>query len=127
MTDKNHNEDRAEKLAGLLAPLVAKDIQHGIEKRLNELEQEVSTRLDGIASKNSELLDKLHRTKDAKQSLEDQLTGVVENQTRGDKLEEIVLDKVSALDPIAYRTAKAQAEKAGIPLRIDREAKHGTS
>lgn len=127
MAAEYHNEDQAKQLAELLAPLVVKSIQSGIDQRLSAMEKEVSNRLDGIASKNADLLEKLHREKDARLSLEERMANLPDEPDGGPKPTEIVLDRATARDPVAYREAKAKARKAGIPLRIDREAGHDSS
>ena len=126
VNETHHNEDQAKQLAELLAPIVTNSIQNGIDQRLVAMEKEVSSRLDGIASKNAELLEKLHHEKDARLSLEERIANLPDEPNEEPKPTEIVLDRVNALDPVAYRKAKAKAEKAGVPLRIDRGVRHAT-
>ena len=124
--ETHHNEDQAKQLAELLAPIVTNSIQNGIDQRLVAMEKEVSSRLDGIASKNAELLEKLHCEKDARLSLEERMANLPDEPNGEPKPTEIVLDRVNALDPVAYRKAKAKAEKTGVPLRIDRGVRNET-
>lgn len=122
MADETTNDDHAKALIDALLPAVTKAVEEQVAKRIEAMDKEMSERLDGIASKNAQLLGKLHKEKGERVSLEDQLATLNKHLSGDNKPTEIVIDKQTARDPRAYRAAKAEAEKAGVPLRIDREA-----
>jgi len=124
MAEEN-NDAQAKALAETLAPLVAA----ALKPQLDERDKAVSDRLDGIASKNDELLGKLHKEKDERASFEDQLSALTDTlkgikdhdgkpvtfQTGKD----IVLSKEDARDVRKYQAAKVKAQEAGVELRIE--------
>jgi len=118
MADTPSNEDQAAALATVLAPLVAE----ALKPQLDEREKSVNDRLDGIATKNSELLGKLHKSKESNTSLEEQMANLSKQISGDAKPTEIVLSKADARDVRKYKAARAQADEAGVPLRIDRDA-----
>lgn len=123
MADETTNDDHAAKLVDALLPAVTKAVEDQVAKRIEQMDKEVSERLDGIASKNAELLGKLHKSKDEKTSLETMMANLsTQLDGHGRKPTEIVLTKADARDPRKYQAAKKEAAEAGVPLRIDREA-----
>lgn len=92
------NDDHAKALVDALLPAVTKAVQEQVAKRIEAMDKEVSERLDGIASKNAQLLGKLHKEKGERVSLEDQLATLNKHLNGDNKPTEIVIDKQTARD-----------------------------
>lgn len=116
------NDDHAAKLVEALLPAVTKAVEDSIAKRIEDMDKQVSERLDGIASKNDQLLSRLHREREGKTSLEEQLATLTKQLSGDTRPNEVVLSKIDARDPRKYQAAKKQAAELGVGLRIDREA-----
>lgn len=116
------NDEHAKALIDALLPAVTKAVEEQVAKRIETMDKEMSERLDGIASKNAQLLGKLHKEKGERVSLEDQLATLNKHLSGGNKPTEVVINKIDARDPRKYQAAKKEAAEAGVPLRIDREA-----
>ncbi|MEM7516066.1 MAG: hypothetical protein AAF368_03965 [Planctomycetota bacterium] len=121
MPEQDPNAEQAAALAQALAPLVAEALKPSLDERFEAAGTAVNERLDGIADANSKLLGRLHKAKDEKTSLEAMMANLQKHLDGHGAPQEIVLAKADARDPAKYRAAKAEAEKAGVALRIDRE------
>lgn len=108
------NAKQAQALLDALAPKLA-------ETLLPQLTAHVEDQIKGIKDNSERLLSRLHKEREGKTSLEDQLATLTKQLSGDARPKEVVIDKQTARDPRAYRAAKAEAEKAGVPLRIDRE------
>lgn len=116
------HDDHAKLLVDALLPAVTRAVEEQVAKRIEQMDKEVSERLDGIASKNAQLLGKLHKEKGERVSLGDQLANLNKHLSGKSKPSEIVLSKADARNPRKYQAAKKEATEAGVPLHIDREA-----
>lgn len=115
MTDSTNETEMMEQFVSKITPKLAATV-------LEQIGTKVEERLDGIARKNDELLSKLQREKSSNSSLEEQMAALSKQISGGAKPTEIVLSKADARDVRKYRAARTQADEAGIPLRIDRDA-----
>ena len=121
MADDDKQSEMMDAFISKITPKLTEAVMGEVNKTLASAEKHISDRMDGLADKNAELLGKLHKSKDSSMTLEEQvafLTDQLSGNAQGPT--EVVIDKQSARDPRAYRAAKAEAEKAGVPLRIDR-------
>lgn len=110
------NDDQAAALIAALVPKIS-------EALLPTLTESVEKQIQGVVSKNTELLGKLAASNTQKSSIEEQLAALTKQVGDGQqKPTEIVLSKADARNPAKYKAAKAQAVEAGIPLTIDRDA-----
>lgn len=116
------NDTQAAALAAALAPLVAQAIQKDLDTKLSEMDKAVSDRLDAVASKNADLLSKLHQEKGTRLTLEEQMANLSKALSGKQKETEIVLSKDDARDVRKYRQARERAQKEGLSVRIDRNA-----
>lgn len=105
-----------------ITPKLTEAVMGKVSETLAATEKTIGDRLDGIASKNDQLLGKLHKEKGERTSLEDQLATLNKHLTGDTEPMEVVISKADARDVSKYRAARAKAEEAGIPLRIDRDA-----
>ncbi len=119
MADDNHTDD---KQAEMMTAFVEKMTPKLAETVLEQIGAKVEERLAGIAKKNDELLGKLHKSKESNTSLEEQMANLSKQISGGAKPTEIVLSKDDARDVRKYRAARAQADEAGVPLRVNRGA-----
>ena len=123
MADDPKNDANAQALVDALLPKLQEAVMGEVNKTLESTEKAISDRMDGLADKNADLLGKLHQSKNGAKTLEEQVAELTAQIAGGQqKPKEIVISKVAARDPARYRAAKAEAEKAGVPLRIDRES-----
>lgn len=106
-----------------ITPKLTEAVMGEVNKTLAAAEKSIGDRMDGLADKNAELLGKLHKSKDGSKTLEEQVAELTA-QTSGNaqKPAEVVISKADARDVRKYREARKQADEAGVPLRIDREA-----
>jgi len=112
--DDDVNAKQAQALLDALGPKL-------VETLLPQITEKVEEQIKGVVAKNDELAQKLFDAKnkqhdDAVANLASILNGTAPQQ----KPTEIVLSKEDARNVQKYRAAKAQAEKEGVELRIDR-------
>ena len=123
MADDDKQSEMMDAFISKITPKLTEAVMEQVSSKLTDVEKAVSDRLDGLADKNADLLGKLHKSKDGSKTLEEQVAFLADQLSgNSQKPSEIVLSKADARDPSRYRAAKAEAEKAGVPLRIDREA-----
>ena len=123
MSDDQKQSEMMDTFISKITPKLTEAVMEQVTGKLTDVEKAVSDRLDGLADKNADLLGKLHKSKDGSKTLEEQVAFLAD-QLAGNRQKptEVVLSKTDARDPRKYQAAKAEAEKAGVPLRIDREA-----
>ncbi|MBO6603631.1 MAG: hypothetical protein JJ938_04345 [Roseicyclus sp.] len=122
MADDDKQSEMMDAFISKITPKLTEAVMEQVSSKLTDVEKAVSDRLDGLADKNADLLGKLHKSKDGSKTLEEQVADLTVQIAAKGKPTEVVIDKMTARDPAKYRAAKAEAEKAGVPLRIDREA-----
>jgi hypothetical protein len=124
MADDNHNDDQAAKLIESLSGKM-------VEQILPKIQASVEAQLEGLKTKNAELLDELKQAKagpsevdkvrklldglDGKAAKEDDLAGYYK------KGQPVRITKADARDVRKYREARKMAADRGVQLEINRD------
>lgn len=117
----DQNDQQAKALIDALAPKLAEAI-------LPRITEHVETQIKGIKEKNDDLISRLQKAKSEAPDM-DKLLAEAERQLQErlkggsfkmpDQSAALTISKADARNPKAYRAAKAEAEKRGVPLQID--------
>lgn len=123
MADDDKQSEMMDAFISKITPKLTEAVMTKVNETLAAAEKSIGDRMDGLADKNADLLGKLHRSKDGSKTLEEQVAELTAQLAgNAQKPTEIVLSKADARDVRKYREARKQADEAGVPLRIDREA-----
>lgn len=123
MADDDKQSEMMDAFISKITPKLTDAVMGKVNETLAAAEKSIGDRMDGLADKNAELLGKLHKSKDGSKTLEEQVAELTAQLTgNAQKPTEVVISKADARDVRKYREARKQADEAGVPLRIDREA-----